>query len=195
MLFRKMLRDMGLNKTQFISIFIMTILGVVIYAGVSSEWNGLDSTVKQYYSETNFPNAWVYSTGFSEEAEKAVSKEEGITGAERRLSVDGTADLKNKPSVKLHFVKDYKLATFKLIEGEDFSEDKDGIWLDQLFAGARGLKVGDKIKITFQGITLEKVIKGLVISPEYVYYAGDDEVIPVRANNGYGFLSYKAFPK
>lgn len=64
MLFLKMLRDMRLNKAQFISIFLMTILGVFIYSGVSSEWNGLQNIADDFYQETNLADAWIYGTGF-----------------------------------------------------------------------------------------------------------------------------------
>jgi putative ABC transport system permease protein len=190
-----MLRDMKQNKTQFISIFIMIVMAVFIYSGISSEWFGLFNIVNKYYEETNLADAWIYSTGFDKEAAGKVAEIDGVTGVERRLTLKSVANLGNSPVVDLHFVEDYKISTFKLLEGEAFSPDKEGIWLDSLFAKAQGLKVGDKVKYSFYGYTLEKEIKGLIISPEYVYSAADGEIIPERKNHGYGFLSYKEFPK
>lgn len=195
MLFRKMLRDIKLNKTQFISIFIMTILGIFIYSGITSESYGLKNVVNQYYEETNLADAWVYSNGFSEESADAVADITGVTGVERRLSLESIADLDSNPTVKLHFTEDYNISTFKLLEGEPFSIDKDGIWLDSLFAKARGLELGDTLKLSINGYSIEEKIKGLIMSPEYVYLSGDGEIIPVRANYGFGYLSYQAFPK
>lgn len=195
MLFRKMLRDMRLNKTQFISIFIMTLLGIFIYSGVSSEWYGLKSISNQFYQETNLADAWVYGSGFSKEAVKSVAEMDGITGVERRLTVEGIGDFKNKPVINLHFIEDGKISKLKLIRGEKFSVDKDGIWLDSLFAKAKGLNVGDLMKITVNGKTISEQIKGLVMSPEYVYFAGENDIVPNHANTGYAFLSYHSFPK
>jgi putative ABC transport system permease protein len=73
MLLRKMLRDLKLNKAQFISIFLMSFLGIFIYTGIGSEWNGLQQTANRFYEETKFADAWVYGNGFSKEDEKAVA--------------------------------------------------------------------------------------------------------------------------
>lgn len=118
-----------------------------------------------------------------------------ITGVERRFTVDSVADLDKKPTVTLHFVEKNEISKFQQIEGDKFSIDEDGIWLDTLFAKARGLKVGDSIKLSVNGYAMNKKIKGLVVSPEYVYYAGKDDIMPVHSKYGFGFLSYKSYPK
>lgn len=194
MLIRKMLRDMTLNKTQFISIFLLTVLGVFIYSGVSSEWNGLRRTADDFYSETNLADAWVYGMDFSNEAAEAVGKIEGVTGTERRLTLSGIGKFDNDPTIKLHFVESNQISMNRLIAGEEFTAEKDGIWLDSLFAKAKGLEVGDKLTVNINGYNLEKQIKGLVMSPEYVYSAGDD-FITTHNTFGYAFLSYLAYPK
>ncbi len=196
MLFRKMLRDMKYNKTQFISIFLLAFLGVFVYAGVCSEGNGLAETADQFYEETNFPDAWIYGTNFTEDASRIVSEVEGVTGVERRLTLKSIGDFSNQPTIKLHFVEKYDISRFHLTEGKDFSlEDQDGVWLDSRFADAKGLSVGDRINFQLDALTLKKTIRGLVMSPEYVYSAGEDDVIPIRGNYGYAILSYKAFPE
>ncbi len=195
MLLRKMLRDMKLNKTQFISIFLMTVLGLFIYSGVGSEWKGLQEISDEFYEETNIADAWIYSNDFSKEKADAIADIDEVTGVERRLTIDSIADFDNKPLVKLHFVEDNRISSFKLLEGEEFSSDQEGIWLDQLFAKAINLKVGDTIRVSAYGYSMDKVIKGLIISPEYVYSAGDDDIIPVRENYGYGYLPIQGYWK
>lgn len=78
MLIKKMLRDMKLHKTQFISIFIMAFLGVFIYAGIGGEWMGLKKNVTKYYRETNFTNVWLYGSGFSGEDEEKLKSIDGV---------------------------------------------------------------------------------------------------------------------
>lgn len=196
MLFRKMLRDMRYNKTQFISIFLLAFLGVFIYSGVLSEGNGLATTADEFYESTNFADTWIYSTGFSEEDAEAVSGVDGVTGVERRLTMKSIGDFNNHPTVRLHFVEDNKISRFYLVEGEAFSiRDKDGIWIDSRFAEAKGLTIGNKISLKIDSVTLQKTIRGLIMSPEYVYSAGEDDIVPIHANYGYGVLSYQAFPE
>lgn len=119
----------------------------------------------------------------------------GVTEAERRLSLNSIGQFDNDPTIKLHFVESNRISKSRLIDGEEFSPDKDGIWLDSLFADAKGLSVGDSITVSISGYNMEKVIKGLIMSPEYVYYAGDDNVITLHDKYGYAFLSYQAYPK
>ncbi len=194
MLFRKMLRDMKLNKTQFIAIFLMSFLGVFIYAGIGSEWYGLRTTVNHYYEETNFTNAIIYGKGFSEEDANTVSKVKGVTGVQRRLTLNSIADFENNPTLTLHFSEDNKISKCLLVSGEEFSLDKDGIWLDSLFADAKGITVGDTISLTINDMTFKKEVLGTVLNPEYIYSAGSTDIIPNHANYGFGYLSYKAFP-
>lgn len=195
MLFRKMLRDMKRNKTQFISIFLMSILGVFIYAGIGSEWYGLQTTVTNYYEETNFANVWIYGKGFSKEDTDKVLSVKGVTGVQRRLTIDSIADFENNPALTLHFLEENKISMCKLVDGEEFSLNKDGIWLDNLFAKAKGLSVGDTISVTAYGKTIKKEILGTVLNPEYVYSSGNNDIIPNHANFGFAYLSYKTFPE
>ncbi len=65
---------------------------------------------------------------------------------------------------------------------------KEGIWLDHLFAEARGLKPGDNITIEAFGYKQEITILGLVMNPEYVYAPGEDDIVPNHANFGFGYI-------
>ena len=51
MLFKKMLRDMRQNLSQFIAIFLMSVLGVAVFAGINAEWNGMKYERDRYYEE------------------------------------------------------------------------------------------------------------------------------------------------
>ncbi|MDF2986712.1 MAG: transporter permease protein [Eubacterium sp.] len=195
MLFKKMLRDMNHNKTQFISIFIMAFLGVFIYSGVGGEWVGLQKTSNTYYDTTNFANVWIYGKNFSENNAEAVSKVEGVSQVQRRLSLDAVGEFDNSPGLKLHFVEKNNISKCYIISGQDFSEDSDGIWLDDMFARAKGLEPGETITLSVLGTKFEKKIMGTILSPEYVFAAGGNDIVPNHSNFGFGYLPAKAFPK
>ena len=63
------------------------------------------------------------------------------------------------------------------------------------FADAKGLKVGDNITFEFADYEIEKKIRGLGYSPEYVYHASTSSVIPDFNKIGFAYMSYKAFPE
>lgn len=195
MLFKKMLRDMKHNKTQFISIFLMAFLGVFIYAGVGGEWYGLQQTSNKFYIETNLADVWVYGRDFSQEDVNNVSGVTGVTQVQRRLSLDAVANYDNNPSIRLHIIEENNISKTYTVTGEIFSADKDGIWLDDLFAKARNLQTGDTLKFSAFGATLEKKILGTVLSPEYVFATGGNDIIPNHANFGFAYLPVSALPK
>lgn len=195
MLYKKMLRDMKLHKIQFISIFLMTLLSVFIYSGISSEWNGMKNKSENYYREMNLADAWILGRNITEEALTAVKSVDGVTGAERRLTLEAIADYDDQPVLTLHIAEAGNISSCYRLEGEEFSVDKDGIWLDYQFAKAKGLEVGDIISFTVEGLKFKKRINGLVMNPEYVYAPPEDEIVPNHNNYGFGYLSVKAWPQ
>ena len=195
MLFKKMLRDISKHKAQFLSIFLMAFLGVFVFAGVGGESVGLEVNVNDYYEETNLADGWIYSNYINDLFLYQVDCLGATDQMERQLVVDSVADFKNDPEITLHFVENNTISKFYLLEGEKLDiKDKDGVWLDKSFADAKGLKVGDNITFEFEGYEIEKTIRGLGYSPEYVYHASTASVIPDFNKIGFAYMSYKAFP-
>lgn len=195
MLFKKMLRDMGRHKTQFISIFLMAFLAMFIYSGVGGEWRGLQKSADNYYEKTNLADIWLYGNGFSAEQAEAVEALDEVDSVERRLEASAVTDLKNSPTLTLYFVEKNEISSLSLVEGSEFDKnDTEGIWLDKRFADAHSLRPGDSLTITLNGIKFEKTIRGLIYSSEKVFLSDSDTMTPDFSLYGYAYLSDKAFP-
>ena len=195
MLSKKMLRDIRKHKTQFLSIFLMAFLGVFVFAGVGGESVGLEVSSNDYYNDTNLADGWIYSANLDDKFLDDVNSLNPVTQTERQLVVDSVADFSNDPEITLHFVENNSISKFYLVEGKPLDiNDGDGVWLDKSFADAKDLKVGDNITFEFNGFKLEKEIKGIGYSPEYVYHASKSSVIPDFSKIGFAYMSYKAFP-
>ena len=195
MLSKKMLRDIRKHKTQFLSIFLMAFLGVFVFAGVGGESVGLEVNVNQYYDDTNLADGWIYSANLDDDFVDDVNNLAPTTASERQLVVDSVADFSNDPDITLHFIENNTLSKFYLMDGEPVDiNDGDGVWLDKSFADAKNLKVGDNITFEFEGFEIEKEIRGIGYSPEYVYHASTASVIPDFNKIGFAYMSYKAFP-
>ena len=195
MLFKKMLRDIAKHKTQFLSIFLMAFLGVFVFAGVGGESVGLEVSVNDYYDATNLADGWIYSANLDDNFFDKVNNLSPTKDSERQLVLDSIGNFSNDPEITLHFLENNTISKFYLLEGEDVNiSDEDGVWLDKSFADAKNLKVGDNISFTFNGVSIEKEIKGLGYSPEYVYHASDSSIIPDFNKMGFAYLSYEAFP-
>ena len=194
MLLKKLLRDMGRNKMQFVSIFLMSLLGMFVLAGITSDWIGIQKTADEFYRETNLASVWLYDSDFTEEDADAALEVDGVTGVSRRLTVDVMGDYASTPSIKLHLVDNVNMSGFHLVDGAPFQSSADKIWLDLRFAQATDLAVGDDFSFTFHGMSITKEIAGLVYGSEYVYYSGGGDLIPDFSKVGYAYASIKAYP-
>ena len=191
---KKMLRDIKINKTQFIAIFLMAFLGIFAYSGIYGEYYGLVQTSDEFYDQTNIADGWIYNTDFDDSTLDKIS--EFSTQTERQEVIQSVADMENKPDITLHFIEKGKISKFYTTGGDDFNvQDESGVWLDERFADARGLHVGDNITFEFDNVTIKKEIKGIGYSPEYVYEVSPSSLTPNFNEMGFAYLSYKAYPE
>ncbi|MBR4446869.1 MAG: ABC transporter permease [Methanobrevibacter sp.] len=191
---KKMLRDIKINKTQFIAIFLMAFIGIFAYSGIYSEYYGLVQTSDEYYMDTNMADGWIDNDNFDDLAVQKVN--EFATQTDRQEVVQSVADLEGKPDITLHFIEKGTISKFYTTDGEDFdASDDSGVWIDQRFADARDLHVGDKITFEFDNSTIKKEIKGIGYSPEYIYETSPSSLTPDFSELGFAYLSYKAYPE
>lgn len=191
---RKMMRDIKINKTQFIAIFLMAFIGIFAYSGIYAEYYGLEQTSNEFYSQTNLADGWIYNTDFDDSTLDKIS--DFTTDADRQTVIQSVADMENLPDITLHFIEKGTISKFYTTEGEDFNaSDASGVWLDTRFAEARNLHVGDKIEFEFDNHTIKKEIKGLGYSPEYVFETSPSSLTPDFALMGFAYLSANAYPE
>ena len=195
MLFKKMLRDMKEHKMQFVAIFLMSFITLLAFAGIGSEVQGLQDNLNNYYNETNMADAYVLGSDFNKSVVNDFKNLNSTTGIETQFVVKSIADLEDEPTVTLHFLEKNKISKYYPVEGKDINfSDADGIWLDARFAEAKNLTIGDDISVKFNGITLNKTIRGLGYSPDYVYEQPENGLISDFKYQGFGYLSDKAYP-
>ena len=190
-----MLRDMKENKMQFIAIFLMSFITLLAFAGIGSEVQGLQDNLHNYYEETNVADAYVLGPEFNDTVVSDFKNLSSTTDVEPQFVVKSIADLKDEPTVTLHFLAKNNISKYYPVKGEKINfSDADGIWLDARFAEAKNLTVGDNISVNFNGITMNKTIRGLGYSPDYVYEQPESGLIADFKYQGFGYLSEKAYP-
>ncbi len=195
MLLRKMFRDIKTNVTQFISIFIMSVLGVLVFSGINAEWYGMESEADRYYEESRMPEFWIMGQDFSRETAAEVSKIPGVLTVSRRLTLDSVAVLEGRPTIRLNIVEDNQLSRPHIVEGAMFDTTQDGLWLDASFAEAHHLKIGGFITLEAFGLKINKKILGFILHPEYVYNVKDEsELLPNPNVFGFAFMTQNALP-
>lgn len=197
MLKRKLLRDLWQGRTQFVSIFLMAFLGLAIFAGIDAESNGIGLSTKAYYQTTNVADSWVVGNGFTEEEVKKLAALPQIDTVDRKIVILGKAKTGagEELDMELNFLETMQSSYPYLIEGEAFTPEKKGIWLEEAFARVRGYHVGDRIRLKYENIEFTEEVKGVIIHPEYIFYTLEsDSMMPNYGNYGYGFLSKLDFP-
>ena len=142
---KKILRDIKLNKMQFFNIFIMVFLGVFVFTGIHSYMDGMRVSGNKYYENNNLQDIWLTGENFSAEDLNNVKKINNVRNAQRVLSIQ--SDLENYKDVVLetNFIESNEISKMYIVDGEAFSKEKSGIWLDSYLAKNLNLKVGDEI--------------------------------------------------
>ena len=191
---KKMLRDIKINKTQFIAIFLMAFLGIFAYCGIYAEYYGLEQTSNDFYTQTNLADGWVFNDDFDDFTVGKIN--DFATQTDRQEVVKSVADMENNPDITLHFTEKGTISKFYSTEGEDFNpQDDSGVWLDKRFAEERHLNIGDYITFEFNNLSIKKQIKGIGYSPEYIFESSPNSLTPDFSQMGFAYLSYKAYPQ
>ena len=197
MLRRKLWRDLWQNRTQFLSIFLMAFLGMMVFAGIDAESNGLGVSYTRYFEQTRTADYWVIGNNFTQRDADALKSLPEVETVDRKLVLDGKCKLSTgeELDMEFNFMETMTCSYPYVVEGEPFNANSPGIWLEQNFANARGYKVGDNINLSYEGVSFQEEVKGIIMHPEYVYYSLDsDSMMPTYGNYGFGFLSQSEFP-
>ncbi|MDO4996778.1 MAG: FtsX-like permease family protein [Bacilli bacterium] len=188
MLRRKMMRDIKNNLSQFITIFLMVMIGVMAYSGIESYMDGMKSSANTYYKDNNLQDLNVVGNNFKDQDLEAIKNIKHVKNAERKLSVKGTTN--RDKTLLLNFIESNEIAKFYVFEGEEFSVDKKGVWIDNKYAEKRNIKVGDTILVKYDNLEINEPVVGIVNVPDHVYDTRDDsEIFPNRREFGIAYLS------
>lgn len=192
---RKILREIKLNKMQFFNIFIMVFLGVFVFAGVHAYMDGMKISGDKYYESNNLQDIWLSGENFTDEDLKNVKEISNVKNAERILNI--RTELENYKDVSLdtNFIETNEISKMYIVDGEEFSKDKKGVWLDSYLAKNLDLKVGDEITFKYKDYEMKEKILGLITVPDHIYSVKDESTIfPTHKDFGFIYLSVNEFP-
>ncbi len=194
MLFRKMIRDIKSNVSQFITIFLMVLIGVMAYSGIESYMDGMKTTADTFYSENNLQDLNVMGANFTKEDLDKIKEIDHVKDAERKLSITALTD-KDK-TLLLNFIESNNISSFYIVDGEEFSYDLDGVWLDEFYAKENNIKVGDEILVKYEDMELHEKVRALINVPDHLYDVRDEsELYPDRKEFGFAYVSSNEIPE
>lgn len=196
MLNKKMFRDIRFNLSQFITIFLMVFLGVMVYSGIRSYMDGMTQTAEVFYNDYNLQDLQAIGENFTDDDLEEIKNIEHVRNAERKLTVIGTMEHEEDRTLQINFIESNEISKFYVADGVKFDKEEKGVWLDEYYAQNNELKVGDIIKIKYENIVLEEKIVGLINVPDHVYDIKDESAIfPNHIDYGFCYLSINEFPE
>lgn len=208
MLNKKILRDIWKNKSQFITIFLMVFLAVFAFAGVHAYMDGMKESGRVYYENQNLPDIWLTSSNFTEEklekinsisnvknVERLLTIRSNVMDSERYINPDNNRKIEDLV-LECNFIETNEINKIYIVEGEEYSKEKSGLWLDYYLARKIGIKVGDELDLSIEGIGFKEKVVGLVEVPDHVYFIKDETAIfPIHTDYGFCYLSINELPE
>lgn len=193
MLKRKMFRDIKMNLSQFMTIFLMVMIGVMVYSGIEAYMDGMTKTRDKFYFENNIQDLNVIGSNFTHEDLEKIKGFKNVVDAERKLSVTGTTD--HEKTLLLNFIESNNISKFYVLEGEEFDVNSSGVWLDNFYAKENNIKLGDVISVKYENLNLKEKVLGLINVPDHLYDTKDEsEIFPNRKEFGFAYLSSNEIP-
>lgn len=187
MLKKKMIRDVLKNKSQFITILLMVMVGVMVYAGIEAYMDGMTDTANRFYTKNNLPDVNVIGTSFTKDDLNDIKIIDNVVDAERKLTLTMNDAKDNDKSYLVNVIEENNISKFYVKDGTSFDNKKNGVWLDYFYAKENNIKVGDKIAFKYEKYVFNEKVNGLIYVPDHVYDVKDESQI-MPNHKTYGFL-------
>ena len=200
-LIKKTLRDIRSQWAQFLSVFVMAALTMLVFVGITSAGYGMQRSLNDYNASSAPADAWLTGKDITDDDLDAIRGMDTVSQAQAGIttsaSIKDTSEGHDDPSVELNAVDRADIPKLDRIEGSAFRADQTGdandasaprdIWLDADLAQDRGWKPGDEIDLTIRGHASHWHVQGLVHSSEYLYPADPDTSVPDHSRLGFAY--------
>lgn len=188
MLKRKLWRDIKNNLSQFVTIFLMVMVGVMAYSGIEAYMLGMQKSADIFYTENNLQDVNVVGKLSNDDVSK-IKEMDNVIDAEGKLTINAKMVSDKDITLLTNFINENDVSKFYVFEGEEFS-NTSGVWVDNFFAIENDLKVGDIIEFKYDGYTFKEEIKGLINVPDHLYDVKDEsQLYPSHDDFGFIYLS------
>lgn len=188
----KLVRDLRRYASQFVAVFLMALLSVLIYTGLEGAWNGLSNQLEELANETNLADVWVTTTGAAGALADDVASLEGVNAVEEASFLRAAASSHGDVSLEIEVLGEdsSEISRPVIDEGSRPEHDGQGIWLAVPFAEEKGIEVGDTVDLTIGLQTRSFAVSGTYHSAERLYYTGT----PALVAPDHSLYSYALLP-
>ncbi len=194
MLFRKMVRDIWLNRGTYIASATIIALGLIIFNVFSIGYDNFRISQDAYYEEYRFGDGFAEVEGISSSDLNKLSRIPGIRKIEGQLVKDvklsGTKEDKNVYIRLISYDPQViaPLNDFRVLRGVK-PNGNNQIVMGNKFFSENALELEDTLKVICGGKLSTLTIKGVGQSPEYIYaLRTDQDLYPDAKTFGIAFV-------
>ncbi len=181
----KLLRDLAGLKGQVAAIALVIAAGVMTLMITVTSLDAIRLSMERFYGGHHLADLWATVTRAPESLAERLSEIPGIDRVETRvlapvrLMVDGYSDpiqgqILSIPDGRQPIFNRLAVRAGNLPE----SGRGDQVMVSEPFAQAHGLKPGDELRLIIRGRFERVQISGIVLSPEFVYQVGPNDLLP-----------------
>ena len=184
---KKLVRDMTRSAMQFLSIILLCALGTFAYAALDGMARMTRTTIDTYFEENNLSDFWVtVPSGVERSTLAKIEEIDGVSEVIARTVTDMETTLGEGINVNFtSYDGEMTINAPLLREGELLSpNDLRGCLIQERFAKVQGLGVGDRLTVKLGGQEHTFMIRGVVVSPEYIALSLGVAADPAK----YGFI-------
>ena len=192
---KKLFRDMGRAFMQFLSIIVLCALGTFAFAALDGTARMTRTTLGTYFEENNLADFWVtIPSGADRQALDTLRQIPGVSSVRARALTD--LDMVGRDGVTVGVTAydgEMDINIPLLREGELLDpSDARGCLVEERFAVAQGLALGDRMTVKLAGQEISFIVKGICVSPEYIVVSNGVSADP--QSYGYILVNARAVP-
>ena len=163
-------RELMKNKSRFLSVFLIVMLGSAFFSGIRSSRSDMLISADKYYNETALMDFRVIGTlGLTEEDLSDISKTEGVKAAYGGNTADVVLKNDDTKAVRMIAITD-EVNKPTLTDGR-MPETENECLADSLFMEVNGYKIGDTLTFETEGLDISRsefVITGSANLPYFM---------------------------
>lgn len=164
LLLRKLRRDLLQHGSQFVSVLLMSALSVTVYAGLEGAWRGMQVEIERVAAVSVLPDAWVGAVATTRDDVARFGELPGVQEVSRASTFTLQHGTTGTLLVTASDADDVN--TPIVTSGSEVTASGGGIWLDESYARANGIEVGDVLTLARPGAVAGVDVRGLVLIPD-----------------------------
>jgi len=196
---RKLLRDLLRLWPQALAIALVLACGVTVIQMSFGMSSALDDTRAAYYERSRFAHVFVQARRAPRSLFPEIGAIPGVQAVEARISAQAMLDIPGRTEAAVGQILSLPEAgppglNVPVLRSGDWPApgSTDGVVVNQPFATANGLMIGDGFHANLDGRKRWMTITGTALSPEFIYTIGPGALMPDDTRYGILWMSDRA---